>query len=76
MSEPDANLTAALAAINAEVAQEATAPATAAALDYDAIVIGVMNDTLAKSDVSGNAYLVNFLNQVFTPALLSALKKG
>lgn len=68
---PDANLSAAQAAISAEVAQEAGA---VAAPDYAAIVASWFNAFIANSPASRDVIVVNYLNQTAVPALVAALK--
>ena len=72
---PDAKLTAALASIQPEVEQEASAP-VAAAKDYDAIVGAWLNEHVGNSLISrGPVEIFNDLTQRAVPALVAMLKK-
>ena len=71
---PDANLTAALAAINAEVAHQASEPA--ATPDYEGIVYRVFNETCTNSPFFSGAQAADVVKQTFIPALIAALKKA
>jgi hypothetical protein len=74
MSEPDANLTAAPAAINADVAHQASEPA--ATPDYEGIVYRIFNETCTNSPFFRGPAAADVVSQNFIPALIAALKKG
>ena len=74
MSEPEANLTAASAAINAEVAHQASEPA--ATPDYEGIVYSIFNETCTNSPFFRGPAAADVVSQNFIPALIAALKKG
>lgn len=71
---PDANLTAALTAINAEVAEKASEPSVAP--DYAAIVYRVFNETCTNSPFFSGAQAADVVKQTFIPALIAELTKG
>ena len=72
MTELDPNLAAAIASIEAEAAQEATA----AAPNYPAIVGAWFNAMIANSPASRDVIVVNYLTQTAIPALIADLTKG